>query len=126
MKTPMEILLIFVTMSLFGLNARSVAQECTAFDAEDVRPDTFINFLNAQQNPTAPNDCVTIAIRRLEPLHAPKAIAPLLRYLDYKRPLTSAEQKGYFFQPIILRGVLYPTVSALASLGKPALPGLLE
>lgn len=124
MKRQTMISLIFV-LCIVGLNARSAAQHCTAFDPDDIRPDTFINFLNAQQNPRAPNECVTIAIHRLEVLHAPKASVPLLRYLDYKRPLTSAEQKGYLFQPLI-PDVLYPAISALASVGRSSLPGLLD
>jgi len=117
--------LIIVLVTALGAASAALAEECSEFPPEFSDVDKLIHFLDAQESPTAPNDCVTVAIRLLGPFQSSKAVPTLIRYLDYKRPLSSAERNGVWFHPNVVTS-RYPTISALATIGEASLPELVR
>jgi hypothetical protein len=69
--------------------------------------------------------CVTGAIEYASELRSQAAIPQLIRYLSFSKDLTVLEKHGFLLHPP-LEGDDYPAVLALARIGTPARPALLQ
>jgi hypothetical protein len=80
----------------------------------------MVSFLNVEAR-TADPECITTVIGRLGNSRDVSAVPVLIRLLDFQRPLTQRERAGI----TIMRGH-FPAVSALFSIGLPAVPVLVK
>jgi len=95
----------------------------------------LLQFLNGVTPDEKNAWCVTWAIHKLglEPWatqklgteHHEQAIAVLVKLLDFRRPPTPEEKRGYYLRP---QGIeeLYPAAEALELIGEKALPEVLR
>lgn len=102
---------------------------CGVLDGQSP-PTELISFLRVSQALLpAQQDrvCITFAIQHLESKPSPEAIAVLIDYLDFERPLSESEQKGCMLHgPPTLPSSNYPAPGSLFSFGKAAVPALLS
>jgi len=79
----------------------------------------LVQFLNAVVPDEKNSHCVTWTIRKLAKEHYELAITTLVRFLDFRRPLTQREKVG-LPEPGGIAGIwsVYPAVGALDAMGK--------
>jgi hypothetical protein len=114
---------LMFTFHALGQERDSLENECDSLK-NTVSPD-LVQFLNGVIPDEKSGDCVAWAIRKLGNEHFEPAIPTLVRLLDFRRPLTPREKRGFTMHPT---GVwdLYPATSALSGIGKKALPAILQ
>lgn len=70
--------------------------------------------------------CIEFAIRHLEYRYSEESAELLVRYLDFKRPLSQAEINGFMIKGPMTEANLYPAIGTLFTFGKLAVPNLLS
>lgn len=98
------------------------AEDCTALDPGS--ESQLISYLTEARQKGGEPECVVSAIKGLSNKKTLRSAELLANYLDYKRPLTRQEQAGIRIRTKS-REELYPAISALFSIGKGAVPGIL-
>jgi hypothetical protein len=88
-------------------------------DLASSKPADLISFLQTEEGRADP-DCVSRVIVRLGDLRAPSGAEVLVELLDFQRP-ESALEKAHLFD----MHDKFPAVSALLSIGGPAVPALI-
>jgi hypothetical protein len=97
-------------------------------DLENKKPELRLEYLQGQKS-LLDRNCVLYAIEQLGNDHYAPAIKTLAGYLDYRKP--DPPNFGSPTQPLIRghsewSGSIYPAGTALAQIGKPAIPQLVE
>jgi len=113
--------------ALFLAGVSPVFADSTCANLENKNPQSKLEFLQSQ---TARLDsrCVLYALDQLRAARYAPAIATLIRYLDYILPDEPA-RLGPAGEPITVRGLkwtLFPAANALAEIGRPAIPQLVD
>lgn len=98
------------------LNADSSSEDLTAFLRSSLN-------LSPEGRDAA---CIEFAIRHLEYKYSQETTELLVRYLDFKRPLSQAEAKGFMIHGPITEATLYPAIGTIMTFGKQAVPDLLS
>jgi hypothetical protein len=119
MRTVIEAVLLVIGLS----PALAVGQGCSALNANSASQ--AFEYLRDASPQTAVLSCVLRAFHQIASSPTDEAIPLLIELLGYKRPLSEGEQHGIFMHG---NGpdVLYPAVSELFALGKPAEQPLLH
>lgn len=94
-------------------------------DLQSARAPQLLQFLNGVTPDESNGQCVTWAIHRLGQDRYEPAIPALVKLLDFRRPKTEAEQKGFFTRVQITEEV-FPAAEALEQIGNKALPSVLR
>jgi len=112
-----------LTCRVLGQEYDSIKNECKSL--QNTTSADLVLFLNGVIPDEKNGDCVTWAIKKLGEKQYEPAIAVLTKLLDFQRPPTPREKKGFIMHPL---GVwdLYPAVGALGVIGKKALPEVLQ
>jgi hypothetical protein len=97
-------------------------------DLENKKPESLLEYLQGERS-RLNRDCVLYAIEQLGNGHYAPAIKTLMGYLDYRKP--DPPNFGSPTAPLIRghsewSGSIYPAGTALAQIGKPAIPQLAE
>ena len=96
---------------------------CTELDSGT--ESQMIAYLTQARQSGGNKQCIVSAIRRLSNKKSVGSVEVLTDFLDYKRPLTTEEQAGVWIRTKSPEE-LCPAVSALFSMGKEAVPGILR
>src|SRR6266704_2317644 len=114
--------LIFMCRT-FGQVSDSVKNECDSLKKEALP--ALVQYIDSVAPNEENGDCITWAIRSLGDAKFEPAIRSLERLLDFRRPPTEREKKGFVLHPL---GVweIYPAAGALSNMGSKALPAVLE
>jgi hypothetical protein len=99
--------------------AANPARTLDCADLAASKPDDLVQFLQTQARHADP-DCVARAIVRLGDFRAPSGVEALVDLLDFQRP-ESPREKAHLFD----MHDKFPAVSALLSVGMPAVPVLI-
>ena len=98
------------------LNERSSAEDLASFLRSS------LELSDTQRNAA----CVEFAIRHLEYKPADHNAELLVRYLDFKRPLSPAERQGFMVHGPMTESNLYPAIGTLSTFGEAAVSDLLS
>jgi hypothetical protein len=121
MKTKW-VLLVFVQVVI--ATTCTAAQQCTNVTSMTL-PDVTKYLSNVDSSDQRNADCVISALHRLKDLGTPDAISLLVKYLDFKRPLTTPEQQGFYLHAPSISS-LYPATDLLFAVGKRSVDPLLH
>ncbi len=72
------------------------------------------------------NACINFAIRNLDYQSSAENAELLIKYLDFRRPLSREEKQGFWLSGLPDDETFYPTISTLSSFGKKILPDLVD
>jgi hypothetical protein len=99
---------------------------CAVEECEPLKSATSTDAVNyLEQNHSQTAECAKVAFQVILHLPQQEAIPILTKHLGYKRPLTEAEQNGFFARGPYTE-VLYPAVQALYDIGGPAESALID
>jgi len=114
--------MMMFALSLFFSN-RAVGQECPSLN--NALPAELLSFLSATEPSQDNAECLTWAIKSLGTQKYEAAIPVLAKFLDFKRPLSDLEKKGFYLHlPSVWE--MYPAADALDRFGEKALPTLIN
>ena len=92
-------------------------------ELEGAKPEVHLEYLQRDRSALRP-DCIFYAIDQIGLKHYAPAVKTLIKYLDYR----VHEDPSKAGLPVIMRiptlGSLYPAITALFEIGKPAVSGL--
>lgn len=113
--------------TLSAILSTTAAGQCAALNEHTSKADALA-FLRASLNLSLQQrdpECISIALQDLK--HSPsfEATSLLVKYLDFERPLSEAEQKGFMIHGPITQSTTYPAIGTLMTFGKEAIPELL-
>jgi len=98
----------------------AAAQECDRL--QKATASALVSFLQDSIADESNAECFTFAMYRLGQDRYEPSVPVLVRLLDFRRPATEREKRGYY----IHMQSIYPAVEALEEIGKNALPAVLE
>ena len=94
-------------------------------ELEGAKPEVHLEYLQRDRSALKP-DCIFYAIDQIGLKHYAPAIKTLIRYLDYPVPEDPAKARWPVIMRIPTLGSLYPAITALFEIGKPAIPDLVD
>jgi hypothetical protein len=106
-------------LALLMATGSAVAKDCPSIRA--TTPE-LVRYLTDHETRREDAACISDTILYLEAKRDPEAAPVLSQYLDFARPITPGEKEG--INPF--GRARYPAVTALADIGKPALPSLIK
>jgi hypothetical protein len=105
-----------------GQERDSLENECDSL--QNAIPPDLVQYLSGVIPDEKNGDCVTWAIKKLGKEQYEPAIPVLIKLLDFRRPPTAREKRGFLMHPPFVSD-LYPAAGALDLIGKKALPQVL-
>ena len=118
-----------VAILVTRFTSRLAVAQCTALSTDSSADDliAFLRSLKGRPAETQNRECIQFALEHLEHKPSPDAIAILIDYVDWERPVTKAEQEGFSYQGSrkFIAGT-YVASSTLFSFGKVAIPALVS
>jgi hypothetical protein len=84
----------------------------------------LVQFLSSANPAESDPHCLTWTINKLGNEHYDPAVDALVKLLDFRRPPTQREERGFFLHPTGIWD-MYPAAGALSLIGKQALPALM-
>ena len=111
------------TLRVLSQEHDSIQNECDSL--QNASSSDLVQYLHGIVPNERNGDCITWAMRKLGKDQFEAAIPTLARLLDFRRPPTPREKRGYVMHP---QGIsdLYPAAGALELFGKQALPAVLN
>jgi hypothetical protein len=94
-------------------------------ELEGAKPEVHLEYLQRDRSALKP-DCIFYAIDQIGLKHYAPAIKTLIGYLDYPVPEDPAKARWPVIMRIPTLGSLYPAITALFEIGKPAIPDLVD
>ena len=92
-------------------------------ELEGARPEVHLEYLQRDRSALRP-DCIFYAMDQIGLKHYAPAVKTLIKYLDYRVPEDPAKARLPVIMRVPMLGSLYPAITALFEIGKPAVPDL--
>jgi len=113
----------FVFFVAFGIAAGQNAPDCPVARSNDVS--VLTDYLASHIHDLASRDCSVRVIRTLGKLKNPNSVRILVKYLDFRRPLSESEAKGFWIRTMS-KEELFPAIESIFKIGRPAVAALIE
>ena len=111
-----------------GILTKTALGRCNLIN-ESASPEDLASFLRSSldlSDTQRDGACIEFALRHLEYKPAARNGELLVRYLDFKRPLSPAEREGFMLHGPMTESNLYPAIGTLSTFATAAVPALLS